>query len=276
MEKDILKFLTYDNIKNYLTVNFFKIIIALILLIFFNKISNLIYNIIKKFNSKIFKEKVVETFFNSISKIFIKIILAVIILQTIGIDFSGIFALVGGLGLILGFAFKETINNVCGGLILLTFKPFKAGDLIEFNGKIGTVKKIEIFYTTMVTLQNEVIIIPNGNLINDEIRNININEFRRLDIKVGVSYKEDIQKVKNLILSIIDAKKDQYFDYSMADPIVRLTNLGASSLDFDIKVYIKHGKYEDARYYLLETIKEKFDENNIDIPYNILDVRLSK
>lgn len=276
MEQEIYKFLTYENIKKYATVNFFKIIIALILIILFNKITTIIYKGIKKVNEKLFREKVVETFFNSISKILIKIVLVVIILQLIGINFSGIFALVGGLGLILGFAFKETINNIFGGIILLTFKPFKAGDLIEFGGYIGTVKKIEIFYTTMLTAQNEQIIIPNGNIISDEIRNIDINELRRLDIKIGVSYKEDIQKVKNLILSIIDEKKGEYFDYSISTPIIGLTNLGASSLDFDVKVHIKKGKYESARYYLLETIKEKFDESGIDIPYNILDVHLSK
>lgn len=273
---NIHKLLTYDNIKKYTTVNFFKLIIVLILIIFFNKITKLVYNIIKRINSKIFKEKVVETFFNSISKILIKVVLAVIILQLLGIDFSGIFALVGGLGLILGFAFKETINNVCGGLILLTFKPFKAGDLIEFSGYIGTVKKIEIFYTTMLTAQNEQVIIPNGNLINDEIKNINVNLIRRLDIKVGVSYDADIQKVKQLLLSIINSKKDQYFDFSISQPIIGLSNLGQSSLDFDVKVHIKQGKYEKAKYYLLETIKQVFDENNIEIPYNILDVRVSK
>ena len=153
------------------------------------------------------------------------------ILQLLGINLSSIFALVGALGLVLGFAFKETISNICGGVILLTFKPFKVGDLISYNSNIGTIKKIEIFYTTILTLQNEYLIIPNGNLINNEIKNIDVNNIRRLDLKVGVSYESDIQKVKNLILSIINREKEKLFDYTISEPIICLLYTSPSPRD---------------------------------------------
>lgn len=270
--KEVYNLLSLDNLLKYVKLHFFNVILAILLVIFFNQIANIFHKILCKVNSKILKEKAVRTFFNSLSNIVIKLVLLTIILQLVGINLSSIFALVGALGLVLGFAFKETISNICGGVILLTFKPFKVGDLISYNSNIGTIKKIEIFYTTILTLQNEYLIIPNGNLINNEIKNIDINNIRRLDLKVGVSYESDIQKVKNLILSIINREKEKLFDYTISEPIIGVVDLNSSSIDFDIKVYVKKGKYQEARYYILENIKKVFDENNIEIPYNKLDV----
>ena len=104
----------------------------------------------------------------------------------------------------LGIAFKETLGNFCGGLIILTFKPFKVGDTIEYNNYLGTVKKIELFYTKMLNPQNELVIIPNGIITNTEIRNIKQNGERRLDLRIGVSYNSDIQKVKKILEQIIN------------------------------------------------------------------------
>lgn len=271
---ELLKYFNYKQFGTYASSNIEKIIFALIILVFFKKIENLIYKIIKKINEKLFSEKAVFTFFNSLTKIIIKLVLIVVILQLLGINLNGIFTLIGALGLILGFAFKETISNVCGGVILLSFKPFKVGDLVEFKNYMGIVKKIEIFYTTILTAQNEYVIIPNGNLINNEIKNINTNKIRRLDLQIGVGYNSNIKQVKKIIKDIIISGED-LFELS-EEPIIGLTNLGASSIDFDIKVYVKYGKYNEAKYYLYEKLKEVFDKENIEIPYNKLDVNINK
>lgn len=274
--KYIKEYFSIDKIIKYVISNFFYFLSALLLIIFYKKIYNFLISKITTFYKKVISDKGIRTFFTSITKFALHFILLFIILNLLGVNFTGIFAIVGALSLVLGFAFKEIMENVFGGLILLAFKPFKVGDFIEFKSFVGEVKKIEIFYTTLTTPQNEFIIIPNGNIINNEIRNLNVSQHRRLDIKVGVGYDSDIKLVKKLLNDMIEAKKDELFYLDIAAPLIGMFEIGASTLNFDVRVYVREGKYLDARYYLYETIKAVFDENNIELPYDILDVNIKK
>ena len=139
----------------------------------------------------------------SIYSILYYFILIYVSIGILGINATSITTFLGATGIVLGIAFKETLGNFCGGLIILTFKPFKVGDTIEYNNYLGTVKKIELFYTKMLNPQNELVIIPNGIITNTEIRNIKQNGERRLDLRIGVSYNSDIQKVKKILERII-------------------------------------------------------------------------
>jgi len=140
----------------------------------------------------------------SIYSILYYFILIYVSIGILGINATSITTFLGATGIVLGIAFKETLGNFCGGLIILTFKPFKVGDTIEYNNYLGTVKKIELFYTKMLNPQNELVIIPNGIITNTEIRNIKQNGERRLDLRIGVSYNSDIQKVKKILEQIIN------------------------------------------------------------------------
>lgn len=274
MNKIIDKFLNkynLDTVSDYLLDNMFRFILILLLFVFYFKIINILNNLVKRIIKRVIKTEGIASFFISIFKIINHCILILIILNLIGINFTGVLAILSALGLVLGFAFKETLSNVFGGIIILAFKPFKVGDVIEYSKYVGTVYKIEIIYTTLLNPQNEYIVIPNGNLTNNEIRNITIKKIRRLDITVGVGYSSNIEEVKQIINDIILDRKDDLFFIDQGI-IIGMHDIGAQTLNFDIKVYVREGKYLDARYYLYESMKTRFDARNIDLPYNILDV----
>ena len=204
--KDLQKFLELDNIIKFLKTNIFRLFIIFLIIkiggIFKSRIEKILKIIMEKSNV----DKSVASFLISIYSILYYFILIYSSIGILGINISSITTFLGAAGIVLGIAFKETLGNFCGGLIILTFKPFRVGDTIEYNNYIGTVKKIEFFYTKMLNPQNELVIIPNGIITNTEIRNIKQDGERRLDLEIGVSYKSDIQKVKKVLERIVKAE----------------------------------------------------------------------
>ena len=204
--KDLQKFLELDNIIKFLKTNIFRLFIIFLIIkiggIFKSRIEKILKIIMEKSNV----DKSVASFLISIYSILYYFILIYSSIGILGINISSITTFLGAAGIVLGIAFKETLGNFCGGLIILTFKPFRVGDTIEYNNYIGTVKKIEFFYTKMLNSQNELVIIPNGIITNTEIRNIKQDGERRLDLEIGVSYKSDIQKVKKVLERIVKAE----------------------------------------------------------------------
>lgn len=201
--KGLGKFLELDNIIRFLKTNIFKLFIIYLIVkigkIFKTRIEKILKIILEKSNV----DKSVASFLISIYSILYYFILIYSSVGILGINTTSITTFLGATGIVLGIAFKETLGNFCGGLIILTFKPFSVGDTIEYNNYIGTVKKIELFYTKMLNPQNELVIIPNGIVTNTEIRNIKQNGERRLDLEVGVSYDSNIQEVKNVLEKIV-------------------------------------------------------------------------
>ncbi|XDU64053.1 mechanosensitive ion channel family protein [Leptotrichia sp. HSP-342] len=183
--------------------NIFRLFIIFLIIkigkIFKTRIEKILKIIMEKSNV----DKSLASFLLSIYSILYYFIIVYSSIGILGINTSSITTFLGAAGIIFGIAFKETLGNFCGGLIILTFKPFRVGDTIEYNNYIGTVKKIELFYTKMLNPQNELVIIPNGIVTNTEIRNIKQDGERRLDLKIGVSYKSDIQKVKKVLERIV-------------------------------------------------------------------------
>ena len=201
--KELQRFLELDNIIKFLKTNLFKLLIIFLIIkigkIFKTRIEKILKIIMEKSNV----DRSLASFLLSIYSILYYFIIVYSSIGILGINTSSITTFLGAAGIIFGIAFKETLGNFCGGLIILTFKPFRVGDTIEYNNYIGTVKKIELFYTKMLNPQNELVIIPNGIVTNTEIRNIRQNGERRLDLEVGVSYNSDIQKVKGTLERII-------------------------------------------------------------------------
>ena len=201
--KELEKFLELDNIIRFLKTNIFKLFIIFLIVkigkIFKTRIEKILKIILDKSNI----DKSVASFLLSIYSILYYFILIYSSVGILGINTTSITTFLGATGIVLGIAFKETLGNFCGGLIILTFKPFSVGDTIEYNNYIGTVTKIELFYTKMLNPQNELVIIPNGIVTNTEIRNIKQDGERRLDLEIGVSYKSDIQKVKKVLERIV-------------------------------------------------------------------------
>lgn len=201
--KELQKFLEWDNTIKFLKTNLFKLFIIYLIIkigkVFKNRVEKILKIILEKANT----DKSLASFLISIYSILYYFILIYVSIGILGINATSITTFLGATGIVLGIAFKETLGNFCGGLIILTFKPFKVGDTIEYNNYLGTVKKIELFYTKMLNPQNELVIIPNGIITNTEIRNIKQNGERRLDLRIGVSYNSDVQKVKKILERII-------------------------------------------------------------------------
>lgn len=268
---DILKSFGGLKLVNWVTGHLIEIVISIIILYFFSSISIYLTNILDRiFLSKI-KDKGVRTFLKSFSKSLVQIFLFYFILIILEINLTSLFALIGALSVVVGFAFKEIIQNIFGGIIILTFRPFKIGDSVQFKEFTGTVTKIEIFYTRILSFQNEIVIIPNGSIIINEIKNLTSQNMRRLDLMIGVDYGSDIEHVKGVIQEII---KDCQYTLENETHVVGVEEFAKSSINFGIYVYVLPENYRLAKFYILEEIKKRFDKEKINIPFNRLDVNI--
>ena len=216
------------------------------------------------------------SFILSITSISLTIIVLLVTIGTLGIDTSSIAALLTGGGLAIGLALNGTVQNFAGGIMLLIFKPFKAGDYIETHGQSGTVSEVTIRSTKLTTTDNRVIIIPNGTLSNEVINNYSTRELRRVDITVGVEYGSSSSETKDLLMEIIgrDERILSTEKGAPADPFVALSALNASSVDFILKVWVKNGDYWGVKYSLTEEIYNELPKHGIMFPFPQLDVNI--
>lgn len=268
--KGLEKFLELDNIIRFLKTNIFKLFIIYLIVkigkIFKTRIEKILKIILEKSNV----DKSVASFLISIYSILYYFILIYSSVGILGINTTSITTFLGATGIVLGIAFKETLGNFCGGLIILTFKPFSVGDTIEYNNYIGTVKKIELFYTKMLNPQNELVIIPNGIVTNTEIRNIKQNGERRLDLEVGVSYNSNIQEVKNVLEKIVkEETMDEVEETQIKNNLLAklqntiLEKREKSKIDLFATIFSRK-KMKEAEDEAIKSSEDKIYENNQD------------
>ena len=218
----------------------------------------------------------IASFVQSIVSIALTIVLIIITVGTLGIDTSSIAALLTGGGLAIGLALNGTVQNFAGGLMILVFKPFKAGDFIEMGAHSGTVTEVNITSTKLTTTDNRVIIIPNGKLSSEVINNYSSRQVRRLEILVDVEYGSSADQTKELLHKIIQADPRilTVKDGVPADPMVVLSSLKDSSVQFMIRVWVKREDYWATKFSLNEDIYKKLPENGINFPFPQLDVNI--
>ncbi len=276
--KDFQKFFEWKNLSQFLQTNLLKIAIIIVALKISGMLKKYVDKLLKSIMEKAKMDKSISSFLMSAFSILYYVALTYTLIGFLGIDLSSISAFLGAAGIVLGFAFKETLGNICGGLIILTFKPFRVGHMIEYKNYIGEVKSIEIFYTRIKTPQNELVIIPNGMITSNELRNMTKEKVKRLDLKIGVSYKSDILKVKKVLREIIDEeiKGQDKLILRSPEPTIGVLALAESAIIFCVYVYTKSENYFTLQLRMNERIKIKFDENNIEIPYPQVDVHISK
>jgi len=276
--KDFQKFFEWKNLSQFLQTNLLKIAIIIVALKISGMLKKYVDKLLKSIMEKAKMDKSISSFLMSAFSILYYVALTYTLIGFLGIDVSSISAFLGAAGIVLGFAFKETLGNICGGLIILTFKPFRVGHMIEYKNYIGEVKSIEIFYTRIKTPQNELVIIPNGMITSNELRNMTKEKVKRLDLKIGVSYKSDILKVKKVLREIIDEeiKGQDKLILRSPEPTIGVLALAESAIIFCVYVYTKSENYFTLQLRMNERVKIKFDENNIEIPYPQVDVHISK
>ena len=245
------------------------IIGALLILFIGFKIVSYVVKMAHKIFERSIMDTTLQTFLLSFIKIGCKVLVIFMAVTKIGVAASSIVALLGSAGLALGLSLQGSLSNIAGGVILLLLKPFQVGDyIIEGNsGKEGTVQAIGIMYTKLLSVDNKEIMIPNGNLSNASITNVTYQEKRR----VSIEYSEDIKKVRKVLNALIEKEPARITD----EPVkIYVNEFQASSIDIGIRYWVKTEDYWESRWRVLEEIKEEFDNNNIAIPFEQLDVNL--
>lgn len=202
----------------------------------------------------------------------IKFFIFLMFVGFIGIETTSVVAAITSAGLGVGLALQGALSNLAGGFIILFMRPFKVGDYITTCGESGTVESIQIFYTTLVTPDNRVIMVPNGKVADSSITNVSTKSTRRVDLTFSISYENDFNKAKELILNCIEKTGLALND--PAEPFVNITNHGSSSIDIVTRVWVKSSDYWTLHFKLLEDVKIAFDNNGIEIPYSKVDINL--
>lgn len=255
-------------------VNFLgKCIVALLVLVIGFKIASSIVKMCDRAFGRSRMDETLHTFLISFLKIGLKIIVIFMAVTEIGVAASSIVAIVGSAGLALGLSIQGSLANIAGGVVLLFVKPFQVGDYIieESSGKEGTVEAVGMMYTKLLSVDNKVILIPNGNLANASITNVTHQEKRRVDLTIGIEYSEDIKKVRNLLTQVIEEEEVRLTE----EPVqIFVSEFKDSCVDMGLRYWVKTEDYWTSRWRVLENIKYKFDENNVSIPFNQLDVNL--
>ena len=215
----------------------------------------------------------VRTFLVSLIDVVALIILLVIIISILGIDTSSFIALFASAGVAIGMALSGTLQNFAGGVIILLFRPFKVGDFIEAQGQVGTVKEIQIFNTLIQTGDNKTILVPNGPLSTGIINNYSRESLRRVDFTFSISYGDDYEKAKEVLLELIAA--DKRILNSPAEPFIALKELGASSINIVVRVWAAQADYWAIYFDLNKAVYETFPKRGLNFPYQTFTVNVN-
>ncbi len=217
-------------------------------------------------------DEALETFIVSLTGIALKIILIVIVVGMLGVQTSSLVALLGAMGLAIGLALQGSLSNFAGGVLILVFKPFKVGDLIQTDsGYKGTVQEIQIFNTILVSATKETIVVPNGNLSNNPLVNITGSPEMGIEYTFGIGYEDDIDTAKEIIRTILDENKNILTD---AGYKLGVRELADNSVNFYVRATVLADNYWDALFEITETVKKTFDAQGISIPYPQRDVHI--
>ncbi len=192
-------------------------------------------------------------------------------LAELGIQTTAFIAVLGAAGLAVGLALQSSLSNFAAGILMIIFRPFRVGHYIEAAGTSGTVEGIHILNTILNTPDNTVVVVPNGKLINDNIKNYSEKEIRRVDLSIGVSYEDDLKKVRSILEDIV-ASDDRILEAPKTQIIV--TELAESSVNFAVRAWAKSSDYWSLFFDMNEKVKNKFDEAGVTIPYPQRDVHI--
>lgn len=250
-----------------------SIAIALIFLAICFKVIKIIVKLLRKAFDKSKLDKSVAGFFISAIRVLLQFLVVLTAASMVGFQITSFITLLGTAGVTIGLALQGSLSNLAGGVLILILKPFKVGDYIVENSTHceGVVVSIDIFYTRLRTYDNRTIVIPNGTISNTSLVNISGRGTNRVDVKFFVAYESDLSKVKQVVLDVVDT-----IDGHMTDKPVEffIEEFGESGIEMYVRFFTPFEKSYDAKREALWKIKEAFDANGIEIPYNKLDVNI--
>ena len=274
--KEVSQFTTYlqNHIPDFISFGI-KVVFALVFFFIGRIVIRWIRKLVRKSMQRSSADKGVEQFVDSLLKFSLYFLLLFMIGTKFGIDASSVAALIASGGVAIGLAMQGSLSNFAGGVLILLLKPFEVGDYIieDTNKNEGTVKEIQIFYTKLTTIDNKTIVIPNGILTNNSLTNATAKDERRLDLKVDISYDADLKKAKAMIMDVLNNDPAVLREDEI---VVFVDELGESSVVLGACAWTKSADFWQAKWRILENIKEKMDENQIEIPYRQLTVHMNK
>lgn len=212
-------------------------------------------------------------FATTLLQLTLKVILLITIAGNLGIKTTSFIAILGAAGLAIGMALKDSLSHFASGVILLWYRPFKVGDFIDGAGTSGTVKEIQLFSTILLTPDNKTILVPNGELLNGTVTNFSTQDRRRVDMTFSIAYSDDFELAKKEIREFLERDERVLKDPA---PLVRVTSLGASSVDIVTRAWVQKAEYWNVYFDTIEGIKKRFDEVGLNFPFPQQEVWLQK
>ena len=269
--------LTSDDMSMYLNdyiIPFgIKIALAIVIYIVGKIVVSVIINVLSKLLAKSKYDDMLVSFLLAIANALLMLFVIVAALDQLGVDTTSLVAILGAAGLAIGLSLQGSLQNFAAGVMLLIFRPFKAGDFVEAAGVSGTVKSIAVFSTIMVTPDNKEIIVPNGSIYSGNIINYSAKDTRRVDMVFGIGYDDDLKKAKTLLQSMLVEDERILTDPA---PQVAVSELGDSSVNFVVRPWVKSADYWGVKFDFTEAVKTRFDAEGISIPFPQMDVHVHK
>ena len=250
-----------------------SIVVAVIFMVVCFKLVKLLLRILRKSFERSKLDPSVAGFFISAVKIVLNVLIVLTAASIVGFQITSFITILGTAGVTLGLALQGSLSNLAGGLLILILKPFRVGDYIGENNTHceGTVVSIDIFYTRLITFDNKSVVIPNGNISNTSLVNVTEHDMRRVDIPFSVAYDSDMEKVKRVTIETIKDVDGYLPDEQI---LVYIDEFADSGINMYVKFYATIEKFFDAKWDAMWKLKKAFDENDIEIPFNQMDVHM--
>ncbi len=269
LKKDITSYIP-ENIVDIVGGYAFSLVMALLIFVIGKWLVNKVVDVLGKVLRKVKgMDETLIKFLENIVYYALMIVVLLTALGKLGVETTSFLAILGAAGLAIGLALKDSLGNFASGVMIILFKPFKVGDLVTAAGVTGSVTEVGIFNSIFLTGDNQKIIVPNGAITSGSIINVNANDTRRVDLVVGIGYTDDIKKAKDVLNTIISSNEKVLVDKGIT---VAVSELGDYSVDFVVRAWVNTPDYWDVKFDLTETIKLRFDEEGITIPFPQQDV----
>lgn len=250
-----------------------RIFLAVIFFLIGMQLIKLVRRVIRKSMQRASAEKGAIQFVDSFVKAAMYVVLILMLASSFGVDATGIVALLGSAGVAIGLAVQGSLSNLAGGVLILILKPFRVGDYIieGATGKEGTVTEIQIFYTKLLTMDNQTVVLPNGTLANNTMTNVTCQEYRRMKISVAIAYTADIRLAKGVLQKVL---REDELVVQEKDRLVFVDELADSSVNLGVICWFRQGDFWKGKWQVTENCKLALDEAGIEIPYPQLDVHM--
>ncbi|MCU7555509.1 mechanosensitive ion channel [Alteromonas sp. ASW11-19] len=250
-----------------------NIAMAIIIYVIGRLVVGLLLGVFRRVMAKSKYDQMIIDFLESILSAVLMLFVIVASLDELGVDTTSLVAILGAAGLAIGLSLQDSLKNFAAGVMLLVFKPFKAGHYVEVAGTSGIVQKIGIFHSVMTSLDNKEITIPNGRIYSDNITNYSARDTRRCDMTFGIGYDDDLLKAKRILQELVESDERILKE---PEPLIGVAELGDNSVNFTVRPWVKTADNFAVRLAFTEAVKLRFDKEGISIPYPQMDVHLYK